>query len=255
MKIVATIEARMSSTRLPGKVLLPIEILDSKQGQAKASLELMCERVARSRYVQEIIVATTTKPADDAICELCERIGVSFFRGSEENVLERVLGAVTAAKADLICKLTGDCPLIDPLVMDRTIISHLSGDYDYTSTCLWSRTFPIGIEVEVLWRKILEKTAKLTNDPIDQVHVTYFIYKNPQLFRLNAVSALVSEFAPDLRITMDTQEDYEVIKTVYKKLYARNPAFTTKNIIDLMREDVSIGMLNKEIRQKHASEG
>lgn len=257
MKIIATIEARMSSTRLPGKVLLPIEIFDGKRGQAlsKPSLELMCERVSMSRYVQEIVVATTVKPADDVICELCERIGVSFFRGSEENVLDRVLGAATQANADLICKLTGDCPLIDPFVMDRTIISHLAGDYDYTSTCLWQRTFPIGIEVEVLWLKTLEKTAALTNDPIDQVHVTYFIYKNPHLFRLNPVFALVSEFAPDLRITMDTPEDYEVIKRIYKKLYTINPAFTTKDIIELLRTDVSIPLINKGIQQKHASEG
>lgn len=257
MKIVATIEARMSSTRLPGKVLLPIEVFDGRQGKAKAraSLELMCERVARSHYVQEIIVATTTKPADDAICELCERIGVSFFRGSEENVLERVVGAATFVNADLVCKLTGDCPLIDPLVMDRTIVSHLAGDYDYTSTCLWQRTFPVGIEVEVLWRKTLEKTAALTDDPIDQVHVTYFIYKNPHLFKLNSVNALVPEFSPDLRITMDTLEDYEVIKAVYERLYVTNPYFTTKDIISFLRKDVSIAMLNRNIRQKYASEG
>lgn len=257
MKIVATIEARMSSSRLPGKVLLPVSVFDhmTHKLESKALLELMCERVSRSNYVQEIIVATTTKPADDVICELCERIGVSFFRGSEENVLERVLGAVTYADADLVCKLTGDCPLIDPLVIDRTIISHLAGDYDYTSTCLWNRTFPLGIEVEILWRNTLSKTAELTNDPIDQVHVTYFIYKNPQLFRLNSVTALSVECAPDLRITVDTQEDYEVIAKIYERLYGINPNFTTKDVIALLREDVSISMLNRHIRQKHANEG
>ncbi|MEZ0328302.1 MAG: glycosyltransferase family protein [Dissulfuribacterales bacterium] len=257
MKIVATIEARMSSSRLPGKVLLPVSAFcqSTQRMEARASLDLMCERVSRSKYVQKIIVATTTKPADDAICELCERIGVRFFRGSEENVLQRVLSAVTEANADLICKLTGDCPLIDPLVIDRTIISHLAGDYDYTSTCLWNRTFPIGIEVEVLWRDALAKTAQLTNDPIDQVHVTYFIYKNPHVFKLNSVTALPSEFAPDLRITMDTQEDYEVIKMIYERLYGVNPYFTTKDVILLMRAEPSIAMINRDIRQKHASEG
>jgi spore coat polysaccharide biosynthesis protein SpsF len=257
MKIVATIEARMSSSRLPGKVLLPVSLFDHRHQQVRdrALLELMCERVSKSRYIQEIIVATTTKPVDDAICQLCDDIGVSFFRGSEEDVLNRVLSAVTAANADLICKLTGDCPLIDPLVIDRTIISHLAGDYDYTSTCLWNRTFPVGIEVEVLWTNTLKKTAEMTDDPIDRVHVTYFIYKNPHLFRLNAVTALPSEFAPDLRVTVDTKEDYEVVKEIYKRLYDVSPNFTTKDVIDLLRQDSSIALLNRHIRQKHASEG
>lgn len=247
MRIVATIEARMASTRLRGKVLLPIH--------GKAALHMMIERVKKARYIDDIVVATTTNPEDGQIEALCKILNVGCYRGSEEDVLSRVLEAAKANKADLICELTGDSPLIDPVLIDSVITTHLSGSHDYTSNCLNQQTFPIGVSVQVFSVSALERAAKLTSDPIDRVHVSCFIYHNPRIFKLKGVVADAESFGPDIRITLDTQEDYALIRNIFDALYKNGEVFLTKDVVKYMRSNPDLFGINRHIRQKSIDEG
>lgn len=237
----------MNSSRLPGKVLLPI--------LGKPALERMIERVRYSRRVDKIVVATTDTLSDDKIEELCGNLNISCYRGSENDVLSRVLEAVKRFKGDLICELTGDCPLIDPFLVDRIIRSHLSGSYDYTSNMLNKRTFPLGFETQVFSVKVLEKVSAMISDPIDRVHVSCFIYGHPELFRLNSVTADYEEFGPEIRVTLDTREDYELIKLVYETLYREGSVFTAGDVVRYLKENGELLNINKFIRQKDICEG
>lgn len=247
MKIVATIEARMGSSRLPGKVLLPLG--------GKTVLEILIDRVARARYIDQIVVATTINVADEAISKLCEKLNVACFRGSEEDVLDRVLNAAYAQQADLICELMGDSPLIDPLLIDNAITSHLSGNYDYTSNFLFENTFPLGFAVQVFPTTVLAKVAELTQDPVDRSHVSCFIYHNPRLFKLQGVKANIDTFAPDIRFALDTQEDYQLITKVFDELYRMNPFFGAKDVVRYLRKNPALLELNRFIQAKAIEEG
>ncbi|MCD6163597.1 MAG: glycosyltransferase family protein [candidate division Zixibacteria bacterium] len=247
MRVVATIEARMTSSRLPGKVLMPL--------LKKPALERMIERVKYARYIDEIVVATTVNKTDDPIVELCGRLGVGYYRGSEEDVLNRVLNTARNAKADLICELTGDCPLIDPLIIDQVVTAHCSGSYDHTSNFLNQRTFPVGLDVQVFPTKVLEEVSRLTDDPIDHVHVSYFIYCNPKLFRLNGITANPEVFGPDIRITLDTKEDYKLIQKIYTFLYNESSIFYAKDIVKFIKDNPELMTINRHVRQKTAEEG
>jgi len=247
MKIIVTIEARMSSTRLPGKVLLPI--------LGKPALEHMIQRVKAARYVDEIVIATTTNSADDEIVSLCQRLGVGYYRGSEDNVLERVYLAAKTFKADLICKLTGDCPLIDPLIIDHMILEHLNGKYDYSSNRLNERSYAIGFDTEVFDFNTLEKTYQSTKDIMDLTHVTCYIYHHPQKFKLHAVNAPISLQSGDLRITLDTIEDFTLIEKIFKALQKDESTFSAYEIVHFLRNNPSLILLNKDVRQKKVEEG
>ena len=247
MKIVATIEARMTSSRLPGKVLLPLA--------GRPALERMIERIKLARYVDEIVVATTVNTDDDLIVELTERLGVGCFRGSENDVLARVLGAAQAAKANLICELTGDCPLIDPMIIDQVIVSHLSGSFDYSSNIFNQRTYPVGVDVQVFSTDILSRVDELTNDPIDRVHVSCFIYHNPKLFRLNGIFASPEQFGPDIRITLDTEDDYQLIDRIYQAMDASGNVWSCSEIVAWLKGQPELLAINRNVRAKTLEEG
>ena len=170
MKIVATIEARMESSRLPGKTLSPI--------LGRPMLELLLERVRRARRVDEVVVATTDHAADQPIEALARLLGAGCFRGSSDYVLDRVLRAAQAHQADLIVELTGDCPLLDPEVIDQVIEVFLSGEYDYVSNVL-TRTYPRGLDTQVFPVRVLQEVASLTQDPADRENVSLYIYEHP----------------------------------------------------------------------------
>jgi spore coat polysaccharide biosynthesis protein SpsF len=247
MKIVATIEARMGSTRLPGKVLLPLG--------GKSVLEVLINQVSHSKYVDEIVVATTTKDKDDAIVELCKKMGTTYYRGSENDVLDRVLNAAKSVNADIICELMGDSPFLDPVLIDNTITAHLSGLYDYTSNYIPENTFPMGFAVQVFPVSVLDKVSKLTNDPIDRVHVSCFIYHNPKIFKVQGVTATPQIHAPDIRLSLDTKSDYELITKVYDSLYQKGKCFFVKDIVTFLRSNPELCLINKDIKQKELSEG
>ena len=241
MKTVAIIEARMTSTRLPGKILLPI--------MGKPMLELLIERLKRAKLLDQIVVATTQNPSDDVVEKLTTRIGVGCFRGSEDDVLDRVLRAAHANGADVIVEITGDCPLIDPIVLDHVVRIYQTKNVDYVSNIL-KRTYPRGMETQVFSTAILEKIARLTQDPIDHEHVSLYIYEHPEIFSLFNVASNLPEKYGDIRLTVDTEEDFQLIKAIYELLYPQNPAFTLGDIMDLLEKRKDLLELNRNIHQK-----
>jgi spore coat polysaccharide biosynthesis protein SpsF len=233
-RVIATIEARMGSSRLPGKVLMP--------AVGRPLLALMVERVRRARYVDEVVVATTTAERDAAIVELCRAEGISVFRGSEDDVLGRVVGAGREHGADVSVLLTGDCPLHDPLVIDQHVTTFLAAHphVDYVTNCE-ARSYPHGLDCQVLAWKTLAETAALTETtpptaagkrPFRE-HVGWYVRRHPERYRRHDVLAPPGLSNPYFRITLDYQEDYDRIRAIYEALYPANPKFTSPDMIAL----------------------
>lgn len=224
-KIVATIEARMTSSRLPGKVIMDF--------CGKPNLQHIVERLKRSKYIDEVVVATTINKEDNPIIELCEKIGCKYYRGSEEDVLMRVLEAAKSVNGDYIVEITGDCPVIDWRHVDYLIELFFQGEYDYASNVL-KRTFPRGFDTQIFPVKILEEVNKITKNPVDHEHVSIYIYTHPEKYRLLNWEAEEEMNHPELEITLDTKEDYEFIKQIYKILYPKNPYFSAQDVVELL---------------------
>lgn len=241
LRRVATIEARMASKRLPGKIL--------KDLVGKPSLERLVERVRRSKLVDEVVVATTVNPSDDAVEAWAKKAGISFYRGSEEDVLLRVLNAATHYRAEIIVELTGDCPLLDPGLIDQAISYYLEHDFDYASNSL-TRCYPRGFDVQVFSRKVLEEVNQLTQDPADREHVSLYIYEHPEHFKLGSVLAPDELYAPDLRLCVDTPEDFKVVETIYQNLYPAKPNFDAYDVIRFLKSRSDLLALNAHVQQK-----
>lgn len=245
-KVVASVEARMSSTRLPGKVLLPL-------GGVPA-LEVLISRLRRSQYVDEIVVATTTASADDAIVALCAGLGCTYFRGSDEDVLGRVLAAVRSVGGQLIVQITADCPLVDHRHVDGVISEFYASDVHYCSNNV-PRSFPNGFDVQVFPTSVLEYVDTLTTDPIDRVHVSHYIYTHPDMFQLRSVSATGIMRWPDLGVTLDEPADHRLIDRIYTDLVADRPDFSAVDIVRHLRQHPDLCAINHGVRRKQPSEG
>lgn len=241
MKIVATIEARMTSSRLPGKILRPI--------LGKPMLELLIERLSNVNKIDQIVVATTENSTDDIVEQLTRSLGYSCYRGSEDDVLERVLEAAQYNNADIIVEITGDCPLIDPKVISRLIEIYVHNSYDYVSNTL-KQTYPNGLDTQVFSLKILQEVAQLTQDPVDHEHVSLYIYEHPEKFLLFNLESDIPEKYWDLRLTVDTIEDFELIRTIFEELYPKNPNFSLEDILFLFEMRPELYEINKHIQQK-----
>jgi len=247
-KIVATIEARMASSRLPGKVLLPLA--------QKPALERMIERIVRSQYIDDIVIATTTNKSDDKIIKLCESINCKYFRGSEEDVLLRVLNSAKSVHADIIVELTGDCPLIDPNQIDEMIKFYFEKEVEYANNRL-KEGLPDGFDIQVFSTNDLERVAKSTNDPIDRVHVSSYFYRTNHEFKIGYKELSKNDelYWPDLAVTLDEKEDYYLISNIFENLYYKNPNFSAVDIIRYLRKNKNIVKLNKGVRRKSLEEG
>ena len=225
-RICATIEARMTSSRLPGKILM--------EAAGKPMLEHMVERLRRVSMLEDIIIATTTNAQDDAVIKLAEKLQVRWYRGSEHDVLGRVLAAAKKNEVDIIVETTGDCPLIDPDIVSTTIEAFTSSNVDYVSNALEPRTYPVGMDTQVFATSILADVASKTKDPEDREHVSLFIYNNPQIYELKSVRAPNHHLAPQVRLTLDTPEDLKLIRQVFGALYPNNPAFNLADILHFL---------------------
>lgn len=226
-KICATIEARMTSSRLPGKVLM--------EYCGKSNLQHIIERLKRSNYIDDVVVATTTNEQDNSIVELCEKIKCKYYRGSEEDVLLRVLESAKSVNADIIVEITGDCPVIDWRYADKIIEVFFSGDYDYAANIL-KRTFPRGVDTQVFPVEILEEVNKVSKNPVDHEHVSLYIYTHPEKYRLINWEADNNMNHPEFEITLDTKEDYEFINQIYEILYPKDQDFSAQDVVDLLIE-------------------
>lgn len=240
-KIVATIEARMTSSRLPGKVLMEF--------CGKPDLQHIIERLRRSQYVDEVVVATTVNKTDDPVIELCEQLKCKYYRGSEEDVLQRVLDTAKSVNADLIVEITGDCPVIDWRHVDYLVEMFGAGNYDYVANVI-KRTFPRGFDTQVYPVAVLEGVNQLTNDPLDHEHVSLYIYNHPERYRLGNWEAPTLVHHPEFEITLDTKEDYQLIKKVYEELYPVNQDFSCEDVVQLLLERKDIADIVAEVKRK-----
>jgi len=241
MKVVATVEARMSSTRFPGKTLAPI--------MGRPMLELLIERLKQSRLLHQVVIATTVDPSDDVIEKLAPRLQVGCFRGSVDNVLERVLLAAQAYGADLIVETTGDNPLIDPEIVDQMITMFFSDSYDYVSNDL-QETFPDGLSAKLFLTKTLAEVNELTHDSLDREHVSLYIYEHPERYRLANLAAPPELHRPKIRLSVDLPEDLALVSRVFESLYPKNPAFSAHDIVRLFDQYPDWLEINGHIQQK-----
>lgn len=241
MKVAAIIQARMGSTRLPGKVL--------KKVLGKPLLKYQLDRVSRSNYIDEILVATTEQHQDSKIVSLCQMMQIPYYRGSETDVLERYYEAACHMKADVVVRLTSDCPIIDPIQIDKVIKSYFLHQHplQFSSNVL-RRTLPRGMDTEVFSFQALEKAQEKVTSKTDREHVTRYMIQNPQEFNLTNVSN--SKNYSHHRWTVDTIEDFTLIKQIIETLYPHNPEFTLEDTLQLLDKFPEWQLINTHIQQK-----
>lgn len=240
-RVVIVLQARMGATRLPGKPL--------KTVLERPLLSYQLERLRRVKLADEIVVATTTEQQDDPIVSLCAANNISYFRGSEHDVLNRYYQAAKAFKADEVVRITGDCPLIDPELVDRVIHEHLTNtpQKDYTSNSL-ERTYPRGLDTEIFSFKALEKAHLEAALPEEREHVTLYFYTHPERFSLGSVKHTID--LSHHRWTVDTVEDFELISKILSALYPKNPRFLMQDVLKLLEGHPDWMKINAHIQQK-----
>ncbi len=245
MRVVAIIQARTSSKRLPKKVLKPLPY----QGNVTV-LQHVIRRVKKAKKVDDVVVATTFNEEDDIIIRISNEEDVKWFRGSEEDVLERYYLCALENKADIIVRVTSDCPCIDSAVIDLIVKEHIKGRYDYTSNTIM-RSYPRGMDVEVFNFNALEEAYRKSTRTYEREHVTPYIYKTcPKIFRIGNVIAPKDLSFPDIRITIDTNEDYALLCAVFDFLYYENEFFNLKDIINLFNKKPWLRLINEKVEQK-----
>lgn len=225
----AILQARMSSARLPGKVLKPL--------LGEPMLARQIERLKRCKLIGRIIVATSSSADDDAIERLCSKIGVDCFRGSLDDVLDRFYRAANLYHPAHVVRLTGDCPLADPELIDAVIRFYRKGRFDYVSNAL-EPTFPDGLDVEVFRGECLAEAWAEARLPSEREHVTPFIYNNPKRFRIGSFTNEIDYSR--LRWTVDEPEDFQVVERIYAALYPANPEFSSGEIMKLIERSPDI---------------
>jgi spore coat polysaccharide biosynthesis protein SpsF (cytidylyltransferase family) len=231
----AIIQARMGSTRLPGKILKPL--------LSTPMLARMLERVKRAKKLDAIIVATTDKPEDDATAELAKKYGVKVFRGSEHDVLDRFYRAAREAGADIVLRLTGDCPLMDPEVIDR-VIAHFQetrGAIDYCGT---PSNYPEGLDIEIFNFSALEEAVRFATLPSEREHVTPYIKNHPERFTSESWREGEGDDS-GMHWSVDTQADFDFVTKVYEQLYPANKSFTKDDVLALLVRHPEFLEINK----------
>ena len=230
--ILGILQARVSSRRLPGKVLKPI--------LGRPMLERLIERLRRSRRMDKVVFSTSSDASDDAIAALCQSLAVECFRGSLDDVLDRFYQAADRHSAGNVVRLTGDCPLADPTVVDRLIELHAAGGYDYTSNTL-TRSYPDGLDAEVTQMRCLEAAWREARLPSEREHVTPFIYRHPERFHLGNLAQPTD--LSHLRWVVDEPADFAFIAAIYGALYPEKPAFETADVLGLLERRPDIAVL------------
>lgn len=221
-----------------------------KEVLSKPLLEYQIERVRRSKLINQIVIATTIRETEQPIIDLCERLSVDYYRGSEDDVLMRYFEAANKYDAELVVRITSDCPLIDPHIIDEIITKYLSNNcsYDYVSNTI-ERTYPRGLDVEVFSIKALEQSNNEATAPEDREHVTPYINLHPDKFNIGVVKHPVD--LSSYRLTVDTEEDLELISRVLEELYKKKrECFTLEDIIVLLQQHPEWILLNSHIEQK-----
>lgn len=237
--ILAILQARMSSSRLPGKVLASVA--------GEPMILRQIERLRRARTLDRIVVATSVEASDDVLAQTLGTANVPVHRGDLADVLGRFVGALDAfGPADAVVRLTADCPLADPAVIDATVDRFRAANADYASNVVEPRTFPKGLDVEVMRAQALRQAAAETLDPYDREHVTPFLYRNPERFRLAGYAQDASE--GEVRWTVDRPDDLAFVRAVYDALYTDNPDFSADAVRAFVRGRPDMAMLGGDRR-------
>jgi spore coat polysaccharide biosynthesis protein SpsF len=242
LKVNAIIQARTGSTRLPGKVLADID--------GRSMLWHVVERTRAAELLDDVIVATTTKTADDAIVAFCREHNVHCFRGSEMDVLDRYYCAARQYGSQAVVRITSDCPLIDPEIIDKVVRAFLLEPPDYASNCL-VRTYPRGLDTEVISFQALQSAWREARQGYQRTHVTPYIYENPGRFRTLSVTG--EEDWSAHRWTVDTPEDLEFVRAIYARRQGRN--FLLSDVLRLIDREPQLADLNRSVPQKALQEG
>lgn len=243
-RIIATIEARMTSSRLPGKVM--------KDCLGKTMLAHMVDRVKRSEILDDIVIATTINDTDDVLVEEAERLGVLTYRGSEDNVMSRVVEAAEFHRADIIVELTGDCPLLDPALIDVAVAEYFASGVDYLSNLDIDEfdrglAHPLGFAVQVFSTAILADAYRRTDDPLDFEHVSRPLYQTPERYSVKYMPTLDRQRGPNMSVTLDTPEDFQVISAVLEALSPKTPDFTIEDVVAFLSAHPEISRINQDI--------
>jgi spore coat polysaccharide biosynthesis protein SpsF len=255
--VVAIIQGRMPSSRLPGKILADIA--------GQPMLQRVFIRTSRAASVFQTLFATTTDPSDDPVAEYCDFSGIPFTRGSQFDVLDRYYQAAKSAKADVVVRITADCPVIDPELIDNVVNTLLEDEYDFVCNRLpppWTRTYPIGLDVEACTFKVLEKAWKEAKEPQHREHAVPYFYEDVELTRQSRT--LETGFSPrgyniallhhitdfgDYRWTVDTPEDLEFMRQVYSRFDGRDD-FTWKEVLELVHDNPELVKINAGVQHK-----
>jgi spore coat polysaccharide biosynthesis protein SpsF len=238
MKIGITIEARMGSTRLSQKIVRPL--------LNKPMLARMIERLKQVKLADVVVLATTDEPESQVLVDLAKEMGIECYLGSCDDVLDRVLKAAKTNNIDLIVETCGDCPLIDPDLIDQEIQTFLDNDVDYVG-CHLVKTYPLGLDAKLFTTETLEEVSKLTADPADRENVSLYIYEHPERYKLFNIEAVGKFRRPDLRLVVDYEEDFILIEKVYQSLYGNNPAFRYPDILNFLARYPELTEINKNV--------
>ena len=239
-KVGIIIQARMGSTRLPGKIMLTV--------QNKPVLEHIIDRLKGCKNVHEIIIATTIDARDDLIVSLAKSNNLKYFRGSEEDVLSRYYYAAKENNLDVIIRITSDCPFVDADIIDSMVATFLKDpSVDYLSNTI-KRTFPRGLDVEIMNFSSLKKAFNFAKENCQREHVTPYIYQNEEKFKIKQFIGNGDD--SKYRLTLDTQEDFELIREIYDGIYPVNNYFTLNDVLRFLKQHDHLTMLNSHIVQK-----
>ena len=241
MKVVATIEARMTSSRLPGKPLFKLA--------QKTILEHLVNRLKSVSSLDSIVLATTRNSADDILVSEAKRLNIKYFRGSENNVMSRVIGAALSVNADTVVEITGDCPILDPGIVEQCVAMFKIHSVDYLSNVIF-RSYPDGMDVQVMSLDSLQRSSSMTSDHLDLEHVSLHIRNNPQIFSQVHLISPPELHWPELGLTLDEPADYELISTLINFFNGTNPMFSCLDAINYLKKKPELVSLNSDVLRK-----
>ncbi len=240
-KTVAVIQAHMGSERLPGKVMLPL--------CGRPMIARLLYRASHPALLDEVWVAATSSPKDDELCKFLQKENFKVYRGSEDDVLSSYVETARKSEADFIVRLTGDCPLIDPDLIDDVIEAFLKSDYDYMKPLHEDGTIR-GLDTEIFTLDALMRADAMANDAPSREHVTLYMYRNPEQFSVGVFPFPERLKLPGARLCVDEENDFKLISTIYEELYIEGKLIPIADVLELLRQQPELLQINSEVHQK-----